>query len=58
MRLKIRSLRRAVKSDLHIEFVPQRLTSYGGLELLGHYFRKLEVGLRLRPRSRGDPERL
>ena len=35
MRLKVRSLRQAVKGDLAIEFVPQRLTSYGGLELFG-----------------------
>ena len=48
MRLKIRSLRRAVKGDLRIEFVPQRLTSYSGLELLTRYFRTLEVGVRLR----------
>ncbi len=48
MRLKVRSLRRAVKGDLHIEFVPQRLTSYGGLELFSRYFRKLEVVARLR----------
>ena len=34
MRLKVRSLRQAVKGDLRIEFVPQRLTSYGGLELV------------------------
>ena len=48
MRLKVRSLRRAVKGDLHIEFVPQRLTSYSGLELFSRYFRKLEVVARLR----------
>jgi hypothetical protein len=48
MRLKVRSLRRAVKGDLPIEFVPQHLTSYGGLELFGRYFRKLTVGVRLR----------
>jgi Transposase DDE domain group 1 len=43
MRLKIRSLWRAVKDDLRIEFVPQQLTSYGGLELFSRYFRKREV---------------
>ena len=31
MRLKVRTLRQAVKGDLPIEFVPQYLTSYGGL---------------------------
>ena len=48
MRLKVRSLWRAVKDDLRIEFVPQRLTSYGGLELFSRYFRKREMVARLR----------
>jgi hypothetical protein len=48
MRLKVRSLRQAVKGDLAIEFVPQRLTSYGELELFGCYFRKLAIVARLR----------
>jgi hypothetical protein len=48
MRLKVRSLWRAVKDDLRIEFVAQQLTSYGGLELFSRYFRKLEVVARLR----------
>ena len=48
MRLKVRSLRQAVKSDLAIEFVPQRLTSYGGLELVHRSFRKLAIVARLR----------
>src|SRR5262249_59857778 len=48
MRLKVRSLWRPVKDDLRIEFVPQQLTSYGGLELISRYFRKLEVVARLR----------
>jgi hypothetical protein len=48
MRLKVRSLRRAVKGDLPIEFVPQHLTSYGGLELVRRYVRKLEIVVRLR----------
>ena len=48
MRLKVRTLRQAVKGDLPIEFVPQHLTSYGGLELVRRYVRKRElvVGLR------------
>jgi hypothetical protein len=37
MRLTIASLRRVVKGDLAIQFVPQALTSYGGLELLRRY---------------------
>jgi hypothetical protein len=48
MRLKVRSLRHAVKGDLAIEFVPQRLTSYGGLELVRRSFRKLAIAARLR----------
>ncbi len=48
MRLKVRSLRQVVKGDLPIEFVPQRLTSYGGLELVRRYFRKLAIVTRLR----------
>ena len=48
MRLKIRSLWRAVKDDLRIESVPQQLTSYGGLELFRRYFRRLARVARLR----------
>jgi hypothetical protein len=48
MRLKIRSLWRAVKDDLRIEFAPQQLTSYGGLELFSRYFRQRQVVARLR----------
>jgi hypothetical protein len=39
MRLNVASLRRRVKGKLHIEFVPQQLTSYSGLELLRRYLR-------------------
>jgi hypothetical protein len=35
MPLSVASLRRVVKRDLTIQFVPQALTSYGELELLG-----------------------
>ena len=48
MRLSVASLRRVVKGDLTIEFVPQALTSYGGLELLGRYLRRIDLGARLR----------
>jgi len=51
MRLKIASLRRAVKGDLRIEFVHQDLTSYGGLELLRRYFRLLHLRRRIRQAS-------
>jgi Transposase DDE domain group 1 len=48
MRLSVASLRRAVKGDLRIEFVRQDLTSYGGLELLRRYVRRIGVRDRLR----------
>src|SRR5947209_4696952 len=43
MRLRIGVLRQRVKANLPIEFVPQRLTSYGGLELIRRYFRGLDL---------------
>jgi len=48
MRLSVDSLRRVVKRDLAIEFVPQQLTSIGGLELLRCYVQRLELAARLR----------
>jgi len=48
MRLTVARLRRVVKADLPIEFVPQQLTSYGGLELLRRYFRLLDLHRRIR----------
>ena len=48
MRLTVARLRRVVKADLPIEFVPQPLTSYGGLELLRRYFRLLGLHRRIR----------
>ncbi len=48
MRLTVASLRRVVKADLPIEFVPQQLTSYGGLELLRRYFSLLGLHRRIR----------
>src|SRR5918996_2213449 len=48
MRLSVDSLRRVVKRDLALQFVPQQLTSYGGLELLRRYGRRLALPARLR----------
>jgi hypothetical protein len=48
MRLTVARLRRVVKADLPIEFVPQQLTAYGGLELLRRYFRLLGLHHRIR----------
>jgi Transposase DDE domain group 1 len=47
MRLSVGTLRQVVKRDLPIAFVPQQLTSYGGLELLRRYLRQLELPRRL-----------
>jgi len=48
MRLSVASLRRVVKGDLAIQFVPQALTSYGGLELVRRYVHRLDLVARLR----------
>jgi len=48
MRLSVGTLRQVVKRDLAIAFVPQQLTSYGGLELLRRYLRRIELPRRLR----------
>ena len=48
MRLTIAKLRRAVKADLAVEFVPQALTSFSGLELLSRYVRRLGLARRIR----------
>jgi Transposase DDE domain group 1 len=48
MRLSVASLRRVVKADLAIQFVPQALTSYGGLELVRRYVHRIDLGARLR----------
>jgi hypothetical protein len=47
MRLSVGTLRQVVKRDLPIAFVPQQLTSYGGLELLRRYLRRIELPRRL-----------
>src|SRR5258705_1816438 len=48
MRLSVTSLRRMVKRPLHVEFAPQQLTSYSGLELLRRYLRQQDLPRRLR----------
>jgi hypothetical protein len=52
MRLSVASLRRLIKGKLHVEFVPQQLTSYSGLEILRRYLRQHEVPRRLRAACR------
>jgi hypothetical protein len=48
MRLGKRSSEVRVNHDLRIEFAPQRLTSYSGLELLDRFLRGLDLDGRLR----------
>src|SRR6266699_3369672 len=47
MRLSVGTLRQVVKRDLPLAFVPQQLTSYGGLELLRRYLRRINLPRRL-----------
>jgi hypothetical protein len=53
MRLSVGTLRQVVKRDLPIAFVPQQLTSYGGLELLRRYLHRLHLPRRLRAACAG-----
>lgn len=48
MRLKVAGLRGVVKQDLPIEFTEDRLTSYGGLELVRRYVQQLQLARRVR----------
>src|SRR5262245_47555794 len=47
MRLSVGRLRQVVKRDWPIVFVPQQLTSFGGLELLRRYARRIGLPRRL-----------
>lgn len=47
IRLRIVALRQRVKANLPIEFVRQQLTSYGGLELVHRYVRRLALRQRI-----------
>src|ERR1700731_920049 len=48
MRLRVVGLGRVGKRALTIEFGREQLTSYGGLELLRHYFQLIELNRRIR----------
>lgn len=48
MRLRKHDLRARVNGNLSVEFVPQSLTSYSGLELLGRFLRIWDLNGRLR----------
>lgn len=48
MRLTVTSLRRVFNRDLRIEFRPEKLTSYAGLEVLARFLRRIEFARRVR----------
>lgn len=48
MRLTVSSLRRVFNRNLRIEFGPEKLTSYAGLEMVGRFLRRLEFARRVR----------
>ena len=47
MRLEKHEIHRRIKSDLKIEFAPQQISSYSGLELFKRYFRIIELNRRI-----------
>src|SRR5262245_18493563 len=47
MRLSVGTVRQVVKQDLPSAFVSQQLTSYGGLELVRRYLRRIDLARRL-----------
>lgn len=48
MRLEKHEIHRRIKSDLKIEFAPQQISSYSGLELFKRYFRIIGLNHRIR----------
>lgn len=48
MRIEKHEIRRRIKSDLRIEFAPQQISSYSGLELFKRYFRLIGLNSRIR----------
>jgi hypothetical protein len=56
MRLKVRRLWWSIKRELPIQFGHERLTSYGGLELVHRYFQLIGLNSRIRRalRKHGD----
>lgn len=53
MRLGKHETHRRIKSDLRIEFAPQQISSYSGLELFKRYFRIIGLNSRIRRAFRG-----
>jgi hypothetical protein len=58
MQLSVASLRGVFKRDLPIEFVPQQLTSYGGLGLLSRYLQRVDLSGWYLCRGLGPGQRL
>lgn len=53
MRLEKHEIHRRIKSDLKIEFAPQQISSYSGLELFKRYFRIIGLNSRIRRAFQG-----
>jgi hypothetical protein len=53
VRLRNHDFRVRGNSDLRVEFTEQRLSSYGGLELVRRYFQRIELGRRIGRAFRG-----
>jgi len=53
MRLEKHGIHRGIKSDLKIEFAPQQISSYSGLELFKRYFRIIRLNHRIRRAFQG-----
>lgn len=53
MRLEKHGIHRRIKSDLKIEFAPQQISSYSGLELFKRYFRIIGLNSRIRQAFQG-----
>lgn len=53
MRLENHEIHRRIKSDLRIQFAPQQISSYSGLELFKRYFRIIQLNSRIRRAFRG-----
>ena len=53
MRLEKHEIHRRIKSDLRIEFAPQQISSYSGLELFKRYFRIIGLNSRIRRAFQG-----
>ena len=53
MRLEKHEIHRRIKADLKIEFAPQQISSYSGLDLFKRYFRIIGLNSRIRRAFQG-----